>query len=261
MIAKIERVEAVQHMDEIIVASDGVMVARGDLAVEIGDAEVPMVQKQIIQRARALDKPVIIATQMMESMIHHPVPTRAEVSDVANAVLDHADAVMCSAETATGAFPIETIEAMDRVCRVVEKQPQTQQSKHRVECQFTRVDEAIAMAAMYTANHLAMRAVVALTESGSTPLWMSRIRTGLPIYGLSRFPRTLGKMTLYHGVNPIYFDVTACTRENLNQKAIGFLEEKKLLMQNDRVILTKGDYLGRSGGSNALKILVVGAVL
>lgn len=261
VIAKIERVEAVHFLDEIIIASDGVMVARGDLAVEIGDAEVPMVQKQIIYRARALDKPVIIATQMMESMIHSPVPTRAEVSDVANAVLDHADAVMCSAETATGDFPIETIQAMDRVCRVVEKQPQTQQSKHRVECQFSRVDEAIAMATIYTANHFPMRAVVALTESGATPLWMSRIRTGLPIYGLSRFPRTLGKMTLYHGVHPVYFDVTKCTRDNLNEKAIALMQGQGLLNAGDRVILTKGDYLGRSGGSNAMKIIVVGEIL
>lgn len=261
IIAKIERVEAVAAIDEIIVASDGVMVARGDLAVEIGDAEVPMVQKEIIQRARSLDKPVIIATQMMESMIHSPVPTRAEVSDVANAVLDHVDCVMCSAETATGEFPVETIQAMDRVCRVVEKQPKTQQSRHRVECEFKRIDEAIAMATIYTANHFAMRAVVALTESGATALWMSRIRTGLPIYALSRFARTLGKMTLYHGVYPIYFDVTKCTRDDINNKAISFLTEKKLLENKDRVILTKGDHLGRSGGSNAMKILVVGEVL
>lgn len=261
IIAKIERIEAVTAIDEIIIASDGVMVARGDLAIEIGDAEVPMVQKHIIQRARTLDKPVIIATQMMESMIHSPVPTRAEVSDVANAVLDHVDCVMCSAETATGEFPVETVQAMDRTCRVVEMQPKTQQSKHRVECEFKRIDEAVAMAAIYTANHFAMRAVVALTESGATPLWMSRIRTGLPIYGLSRFHRTLGKMTLYRGVYPIYFDVTQCTRDNLNQKAIELLEEKKLLKKKDRVILTKGDHLGRSGGSNAMKILVVGEVL
>jgi len=261
VIAKIERVEAVAAIDEIIVASDGVMVARGDLAVEIGDAEVPMVQKHIIQRARSLDKPVIVATQMMESMIHNSVPTRAEVSDVANAVLDNADVVMCSAETAAGEFPVETIEAMDRVCRVVEKQPQTQQSKHRVECKFTRVDEAIAMATIYTANHFDVRAVVALTESGATPLWMSRIRTGLPIYGLSRFARTLGKMTLYRGVYPIYFDVTKCTRDAVNQKSITILEEKNFLQKNDRVILTKGDHMGRSGGSNAMKIIVVGEVL
>lgn len=261
IIAKIERVEAVAAIDEIIISSDGVMVARGDLAVEIGDAEVPMTQKHIIQRARTLDKPVIIATQMMESMIHSPVPTRAEVSDVANAVLDHADCVMCSAETATGEFPIETIESMARVCATVEKQPQTQHSKHRVECQFQRIDEAIAMATMYTANHFDVRAVVALSESGATPLWMSRIRTGLPIYGLSRFQRSLGKMTLYRGVYPIYFNVTKCSRDEVNRCAIALLEEKNFLEKNDRVILTKGDHLGRSGGSNAMKILVVGEVL
>lgn len=261
IISKIERVEAVDNIDEIIIASDGVMVARGDLAVEIGDAEVPMVQKHIIQRARTLDKPVIIATQMMESMIHNPVPTRAEVSDVANAVLDNVDCVMCSAETATGQFPIETIASMDRICKTVEKQPKTQQSKHRVECHFTRIDEAIAMATMYTANHFDVRAVVALTESGATPLWMSRIRTGLPIYGLSRFARTLGKMTLFRGVYPIYFDVTKCTRDEVNVAAIHLMEKKNLLQKNDRVILTKGDHMGRSGGSNAMKILVVGEVM
>jgi pyruvate kinase len=260
IIAKIERVEAVDAIDEIIEASDGVMVARGDLAVEIGDAEVPMVQKHIIQRARTMDKPVIIATQMMESMIHYPVPTRAEVSDVANAVLDHADCVMCSAETATGDFPIETIESMARVCRTVEKQPRTQQSKHRVECQFKRVDEAIAMATMYTANHFDVRAVVALSESGATPLWMSRIRSGLPIYGLSRFNRSLGKMTLYRGIYPLFFDVTKYTRDEVNQKAIDLLVEKQFLENKDRVILTKGDHQGRSGGSNTMKILVVGEV-
>lgn len=261
VIAKIERVEAVKAIDEIIIASDGVMVARGDLAVEIGDAEVPMVQKHIIQRARSLDKPVIIATQMMESMITNAVPTRAEVSDVANAVLDNVDAIMCSAETATGNFPIETIESMARVCHVVERQPETQQSKHRVECQFTRIDEAIAMATMYTANHFDVRAVVALTESGATPLWMSRIRTGLPIYGLSRFKRTLGKMTLYRGVYPLYFDSTQCSRDDVNRQAINLMEKQNLMETGDRVILTKGDYMGRSGGSNAMKILVVGEVL
>src|SRR3989338_3851661 len=261
IIAKIERTEAVDHIDDIINASDGVMVARGDLAVEIGDAEVPLVQKLIIQRARTLDKPVIIATQMMESMIHNPVPTRAEVSDVANAVLDNADAVMCSAETATGQFPIETIQAMDRVCRTVELQPQAQQSKHRVECHFTRIDEAIAMATMYTANHFNVRAVIALTESGATSLWMSRIRTGLPIYGLSRFTRSLGKMTLYRGVYPIYFDSTKYTRDEVNVAAIHLMEKNNVLQKNDRVILTKGDHMGRSGGSNAMKIVVVGEVL
>lgn len=261
IIAKIERVEAVDNIDEIISASDGVMVARGDLSVEIGDAHVPMVQKHIVQRARSLDKPVIVATQMMESMIDNSVPTRAEVSDVANAVLDHADAIMCSAETAVGNYPVQTIAAMSRVCVAVEQQPTTKLSKHRVECEFKRIDEAIAMATMYTANHFHVRAVIALTESGATPLWMSRIRTGLPIYGLSRFKHSLGKMTLYRGVYPIFFDVTQCSRDSANQDAISLMEQKELLQKSDTVILTKGDHLGRSGGSNAMKILVVGDVL
>lgn len=257
LVAKIERAEAVDALDDIIQASDGVMVARGDLAVEIGDAEVPMVQKTTIARARALNKPVIIATQMMESMISSPVPTRAEVSDVANAVLDHADAIMCSAETATGKFPVETIRAMARVCQVVEKQPTTQQSRHRVECKFSRIDEAIAMAAMYTANHYPVRAVIALTESGMTPLWMSRIRTGLPIYGVSRFANSLGKMTLYRGVYPFPFDVTQYQSDELNQRVVRMLREQGLLCEGDTIILTRGDHLGESGGSNVMKIITV----
>lgn len=261
VIAKIERVEAVDHIDNIIQASDGVMVARGDLAVEIGDAEVPLVQKEIIHRARSLDKPVIIATQMMESMIDSTVPTRAEVSDVANAVLDNADAVMLSAETAVGSNPVAAVAAMARVCLVAEKQPRSQLSRHRVECRFERTDEAIAMATMYTANHLDIKAVVALTESGATSLWMSRIRTGMPIYGLSRFKRTLGKMALYRGVYPIEFDVTRCNRDEVNQKAVEVLCQHEVLGEGDLVILTKGDHMGIGGGSNAMKILQVGEVV
>lgn len=261
IIAKIERTEAVHCIDDIIRASDGVMVARGDLAVEIGDAEVPLVQKEIIHRARSLDKPVIIATQMMESMIENPVPTRAEVSDVANAVLDNADAVMLSAETAAGDFPVKTVEHMARVCWVVEQQKRSQQSRHRVECQFQRIDEAIAMATMYTANHLNVKAVIALTESGSTPLWMSRIRTGLPIYGLSRFSKSLGRMTLYRGVYPFEFDVTRYTRDEVNPAAVQAILEHALVEAGDLVILTKGDHMGVGGGSNAMKILTVGEVL
>lgn len=261
IIAKIERTEAVENLDDIILASDGVMVARGDLAVEIGDAEVPLVQKHIIQRARSLDKPVIIATQMMESMIDHPVPTRAEVSDVATAVLENADAIMLSAETATGKHPVKTVKAMSRVCVAVEQQPGSQLSKHRVECRFKRIDEAIAMATMYTANHFDVQAVIALTESGATPLWMSRIRTGMPIYGLSRFKKTLGKMALYRGVYPIAFDVTQCTRDEVNRQAVDAMRAFEVLQDGDLVILTKGDHMGVGGGSNAMKILKVGEVM
>lgn len=261
IIAKIERAEAVQCIDEIVIASDGVMVARGDLAVEIGDSEVPLVQKEIIRSARSLDKPVIVATQMMESMITEPVPTRAEVSDVANAVLDNADAVMLSAETAAGQHPVASVAIMSDVCLRVEQQPCSQTSGHRLECEFKRVDEAIAMATMYTANHLAVKAVVAMTESGATTLWMSRIRTGLPIYGLSRYDRALGKMTLYRGVYPIAFDLTTCTRDNMNSNAVEVLQNRGLLQDGNTVILTKGDLLGVGGGSNAMKILEVGRIL
>lgn len=261
IIAKIERVEAVEAIKEIIEASDGVMVARGDLAVEIGDAEVPLVQKDIIRRARDANKPVIIATQMMESMIESTVPTRAEVSDVANAVLDNADAVMLSAETAVGQNPNLVVKMMSRVCMASELRPYYQVSGHRVESRFERVDEAIAMATMYTANHLNIEAILSLTESGATTLWMSRIRTAIPIYGLSRFKRALGKMALYRGVYPIEFDVTQCTRDEVNPATVDVMVKHGVLSKGDRVILTKGDHLGVGGGSNAMKILVVGEVV
>lgn len=257
LIAKIERTEAVNVIDDIIQASDGVMVARGDLGVELGFAELPAVQKEIIHRARSLDKAVITATQMMESMIHNPIPTRAEVSDVANAVLDGTDAVMLSAESASGNFPVEAVQAMHDVCFAAERHQVSRLSRHRVDKQFGRVDEAIAMAVMYTANHIDIAAIIALTESGSTPLWMSRIRSGVPIFGLSRHRRTCGLMTLYRGVYPIYFDVTAGKPWEVSQRAIAFLKEKGYLKSGERVIVTKGDVIGIDGGANAMKILIV----
>lgn len=261
VIAKIERVEAMENIDEIIQVSDGVMVARGDLAVEIGDAHVPVAQKHIIKRARVLDKPVIIATQMMESMIHSSVATRAEVSDVANAVLDYADAVMLSAESAVGDYPVEVVSAMSRICLAAEQDESIQSSGHRLECRFGRIDEAVAMSAMYIANHLDVSAVVALTESGSTPLWMSRIKTVMPIYALSRQVATLGRMTLLRGVYPVYFDVTLYDRDEVNQKAAAILEERGVVQFGDIAILTKGDHMGVGGGANAVKILKIGEVL
>ncbi len=261
IIAKIERAEAVDNIDEIIHASDGVMVARGDLAVEIGDAQVPLVQKDIIHHARTADKPVIIATQMMESMIHNTVPTRAEVSDVANAALENSDAVMLSAETAAGEYPILAVQAMARTCVASEAQPSSHVSKHRVDSSFKRVDEAIAMATMYIANHLDIKAIITLTESGGTPLWMSRIRTAIPIYGLSRSNRTLGRMTLYRGVYPIKFDPTKYSRNNINANAVEVMERLHVIERGDLVALTKGDYMGVGGGSNAIKILVAGQVV
>lgn len=260
IIAKIERKEAVENIDAIIEASDGVMVARGDLAVEIGDAEVPLVQKNIIHRARSLDKPVIIATQMMESMINNTVPTRAEVSDVANAVLDNTDAVMLSAETAVGKYPALAVAAMARTCVVSESQPRSHVSRHRVECRFHRIDEAIAMATMYTANHLDIKAIATLTESGATPLWMSRIRTAIPIFGLSRYKKSLGRMTLYRGVYPIEFDPTEYSLDEVNAKAVNVMVRQGLLNKGDLVLLTKGDRMGVGGGSNAMKILRVGEI-
>lgn len=257
VIAKIERIEAVAAIDEIIRASDGVMVARGDLAVEIGDAEVPAVQKQIIHRARSLDKPVITATQMMETMIHSNVPTRAEVSDVANAVLDGTDAVMLSAETAMGDHPAKVVATMARVCFSAEKNRQTQISRHRVECEFERIDEAIAMATMYTANHIKIKAIIALTESGATPLLMSRIRSGIPIFGLSRNQSTRGKMTLFRGVYPINFDVTQFPPGETNRAAVRQLRQQGILTEGDLVIITKGDYIGVHGGTNTMKIICV----
>ncbi|MCB1827323.1 MAG: pyruvate kinase [Coxiellaceae bacterium] len=261
IIAKIERAEAVQNLEEIVKASDGVMVARGDLAVEIGDAEVPLVQKDTIKKARRLDKPVIIATQMMESMITSTVPTRAEVSDVANGVLENADAVMLSAETAVGDHPLLVIEAMSRVCITAEQMPRFQKSHHRMESHFHKVDEAIAMATMYTANHFDISAVISLTESGGTALMMSRIRTGMPIYGLSRFPKALGRMSLYRGVYPIEFDVTKYARDDINRQAVELLVQTGALKEGESVILTKGDHLGEGGGTNAMKVLVVGKVV
>ncbi len=261
VIAKIERCEAVTNIDEIIQVSDGVMVARGDLAVEIGDAQVPVIQKHIIRRARTLDKPVITATQMMESMIHSTMATRAEVSDVANAVLDYTDAVMLSAESAIGDNPVAVVSSMSRICQVAEQDEASQRSGHRLECRFGRPDEAVAMAAMYVANHLPIAAVVALTESGNTPLWMSRIKTAMPIYGLARHRQALGRMTLYRGVYPIHFDVTQFSRDDINQKAVEVLEQNGVVHRGDIVILTKGDFMGVGGGANAIKILTIGDVV
>jgi pyruvate kinase len=257
IIAKIERVEAVHALDEIIQSADAVMVARGDLGVEIGYAELPAVQKHIIARGRALNKAVVTATQMMESMIHSPIPTRAEVSDVANAVIDGTDAVMLSAETATGEFPDKVVEAMAGICLAAERQKSMHVSNHRLECRFDKDDEAIAMAAMYTANHIPTTAIVALTESGSTPLWMSRIRSGIPIYGMSRNKEARGRMTLFRGVYPVDFDVTRHAKVKVTSEAIAELVRMNVVKKGDRIIITKGDIMGYVGGANTLKIIRV----
>lgn len=260
IIAKIERAEALEDLEAIVKASDVVMVARGDLGVEIGDAELPAWQKKICKIARSLDRVVITATQMMESMINNPIPTRAEVLDVANAVLDGTDAVMLSAETAMGDYPAKTVEAMDRVCRGAEKERSTQTSNHRLDTRFERCDEAVAMATMYTANHFDVKAIAALTESGSSVLWMSRISSGIPIYALTPHVETQRKVTLYRGVYPVSFDSTTEDHATVNLEAIEELVRRGAVRNDDQVILTKGDLIGMHGGTNAMKIVKVGTM-
>jgi pyruvate kinase len=258
IVAKIERAEAMEALEEIIEAADVVMIARGDLGVEIGDAELPAVQKRIIQIARSMDRVAITATQMMQSMIENPIPTRAEVFDVANAVLDGTDAVMLSAETATGKHVAKVIEAMDRICRGAERQRIDIAQERRTAMRFRQVDEAIAKATMYTANHTGVKAIAALTESGGTPLWMSRISSGIPIYALTRHVETRRKVTLYRGVYPVSFDVTTTDHPQLNREAIDELRRRGAVRDGDLVIITKGDLTGVHGGTNAMKIIRVG---
>ncbi len=262
LVAKIERAEAVADdniLDAIIKASDAVMVARGDLGVEIGDAELIGVQKHIIDRARSLNRVVITATQMMETMITQPMPTRAEVFDVANAVLDGTDAVMLSAETAAGSYPIETVEAMSRVILGAEKHPQAHTSKHRVNESFEQIDESIAMAAMYTANHLdGIKAIICMTESGDTPLLMSRIRSDQPIYAFSRNLRTQNRVALFRGVKTVPFDSATMPNEDVNQRAVDELLAREVVADGDLVIITKGDYVNAHGGTNTMKVVRVG---
>ncbi|MDF1589585.1 MAG: pyruvate kinase [Gammaproteobacteria bacterium] len=260
IIAKIERAEALDVLDEIIIASDAVMVARGDLGVEVGDAALPPIQKNIIQHARRLNRVVITATQMMESMISNAIPTRAEVFDVANAVLDGTDAVMLSGETAVGKYPVKVIEAVDRICLQAEQQREIRVSRHRVDQQFQRMDEAIAMAAMYLANHLDVKAIAALTETGSTPLWMSRISSGIPIFGLTPHIETRRKMTLYRGVYPVSFTVAHNDHATLNLEAVDELKRRGVVRDGDIVIITKGD-LEAQGSTNAMKLVRVGDMI
>jgi len=241
LIAKIERPEALEHIDEIIDVSDGIMIARGDLGVEIGDAELPAVQKSLIHKSRELNCVVITATQMMESMITNPIPTRAEVFDVANAVLDGTDAVMLSGETAVGRYPIKAIQSMGRVAVAAERHREAKVSGHRLNSRFSRVDEAIAMATMYTANHLGVRAIAALTESGATPLWMSRISSEIPIYALTRQVGTSRKVTLYRGVFPAIMNTVGTTHAQANKEAVAVLQQHGLVEDGDLVIITKGD--------------------
>lgn len=256
IVSKIERVEALDAIDEIIQASDAIMVARGDLGVEIGDAKLPGVQKQLISKALSYNCVVITATQMMQSMLVSPIPTRAEVFDVSNAVVDGTDAVMLSAESSIGKNPPKVVEALHRICLEAEKS--AQKSKHRIDSQFNRVDEAIAMASMYVANHLGVKAIATLTETGSTAKWMSRLNSGIPIHALTRSAETCRKVTLYRGVYPLSFDVTTKNISKINFEVIEELLRQETVRTGDLVIITKGDRSGVEGQTNIMKIMRVG---
>ncbi|TPE51860.1 pyruvate kinase [Maribrevibacterium harenarium] len=265
IVAKVERAEAVadnETLDAIILASDAVMVARGDLGVEIGDAELIGVQKHMIKRCRQLNRPVITATQMMETMITQAMPTRAEVFDVANAVLDGTDAVMLSAETAAGDYPEEVVKTMTRVCLGAEKQPSVKRSKHRIDVTFTSIDETIAMSAMYAANHLeGVKAIISLTESGTTPLLMSRITSSLPIFALSPNQETLNRAALYRGVTPVAFSSKEYDVDTIISGLVKRIEDLGYVQTGDLVIVTKGDHLVSHGTTNGMKIVKVGEVV
>jgi pyruvate kinase len=254
--AKIERAEAIPALAEIVDASDSIMVARGDLAVEVGDAVVPALQKRMIRMARDRNKLVITATQMMESMIDNPIPTRAEVSDVANAVLDGTDAVMLSAETATGKFPVETVAAMARVCLEAEKEDTFILDRRRADAPAS-AEEAIARATIFTANSLNIKAVAALTQSGKTVLLMSRMNSSVPLYALSSVVETRRRVTLFRGVYPVSFKGARNPERALNM-AEDELLKRGAVNPGDFIILTIGEPFGKAGGTNTMKIVKVG---
>jgi pyruvate kinase len=257
LIAKIERAEAIPHLEAILAASDGIMVARGDLAVEVGNAAVPALQKRMIRMARQMDRVVITATQMMESMITNPVPTRAEVSDVANAVLDGTDAVMLSAETAAGKYPLETVVEMANICQAAEDAEDVELDADFTGQTFGRIDQSIAMGALFTAHHLGAKAIVALTDSGSTALWMSRHRIHVPIYALTPKLVTQRKMALYRNVRPLLMD-TSADRDTALADAEAHLKRRGIVTSGDVYAITCGEPMGAPGGTNMLKICRVG---
>ncbi|CAM8631232.1 PykF Pyruvate kinase [Comamonadaceae bacterium] len=256
LIAKIERAEAIPRLEEILLASDGIMVARGDLAVEVGNAAVPALQKRMIKLAREHDKVVITATQMMESMITNPVPTRAEVSDVANAVLDGTDAVMLSAETAAGKYPLETVIEMAKICLAAESSETVKLDADFTGKTFTRIDQSIAMGALFTAHHLGAKAIVAMTDSGSTALWMSRHLIHVPIYALTPKVSTQRKMTLYRNVRPLLMG-TSADRDTALMDAEKHLKTRGIVQKGDIYAITCGEPMGAPGGTNMLKICAV----
>ena len=253
LIAKIERAEAIPHLEAILRASDGIMVARGDLAVEVGNAAVPALQKRMIKLARSMDRFVITATQMMESMISAPVPTRAEVSDVANAVLDGTDAVMLSAETAAGKYPLETVMEMSRICEAAEAAEHVELEADFTDKSFSRIDQTIAMGALFTAHHLGAKAIVALTDSGSTPLWMSRYRIHVPIYAMTPRVATQRKMAIYRNVRPLLM-TTSNDRDAALTQVEEYLKKRGIVKSGDVYAITCGEPMGAPGGTNMLKI-------
>jgi len=253
LIAKIERAEALPQLDEILRVSDGIMVARGDLAVEVGHAAVPALQKRMIRLARESDKIVITATQMMESMIVNAVPTRAEVSDVANAVLDGTDAVMLSGETAAGRYPLEVVQEMAAICSAAEAAEEFEHDSDFTGQVFRRIDQSIAMGALFTANHLGAKAIVALTDSGSTVLWMSRHRTQVPIYALTPRLATQRRMALYRNVRPLLMD-SSTDRDSALAEAEQYLKDRGIMKSGDVYAITCGEPMGAPGGTNMLKI-------
>ena len=257
LVAKIERAEAIGALDEIIEASDGIMVARGDLAIEVGNAAVPGLQKRMIRLARERNKLTITATQMMESMIQNPVPTRAEVSDVANAVLDGTDAVMLSAETAAGKYPVETVEAMAQICVEAEKSDPVVLDRDFLNRTFTRIDQSIAMATLFTAFHLRVKAIASLTQSGSTALWMSRHNAGCPIYALTPEIRAQRKMALYRNVRTLFLEQHG-DRDAVLHAACDLLVARGQVQKGDLIVVTIGEPMGQSGGTNTMKIVRVG---
>ncbi len=261
IIAKIERSEAIDNIDEITKISDGLLVARGDLGVEIGIEQLPAVQDKLIRKAMSFDKIVIVATQMMESMINNRVPTRAEVFDVANAVTSGVDAVMLSAETAIGSYPIDVIQEASRICEVAEKTNRKNLKITRKEKSFVKVDQTIAMAAVYCADKSNIKAIATLTETGSTPLWMSRIESTIPIYAMTKNDRTSRRICLLKGVYSMKLDDIEYVHAKANKQVIDLMLEKGAVKKGDHVIITKGDLMGTSGGTNALKIVEVGNLI
>ncbi|HEY8118779.1 MAG TPA: pyruvate kinase [Methylophilaceae bacterium] len=259
IVAKIERAEAIDALEEIIDASDVIMVARGDLGVEVGDAAVPGLQKRMIRMARAQNKLVITATQMMESMVHNPIPTRAEVSDVANAVLDGTDAVMLSAESAAGKYPLESVQAMHRVCLQAEKEyDHSLLSGQRLHKRFHRIDEAVSEATIHTAGHLKVKAIAALTQSGNSVMWLSRSGTSVPIYALSPDKSTRRKLTMHRGVYPYPIDQSGKNRDMILQEMEEELLRRGAVIEGDLILITFGEPIGKSGGTNTMTVVKIG---